>query len=47
MKKVIIRGAEILFTAEGNNQQAVDQILYDYCVVVNNIPIDSIVFKEI
>lgn len=46
MKKVIIRGAEILFTAEGNNQQAVDQMLYDYCVV-NNIPIDSVVFKEI
>lgn len=46
MKKVIMRGAEILFTAEDPNQQVVDQMLYDFCVG-NNIPIDSVVFKEI
>ncbi|ATZ18217.1 hypothetical protein [Mesoplasma melaleucae] len=46
MKKVIMRSAEILFTAEGNNQQVVDQMLYEFCVG-NNIPVDSVVFKEI
>ncbi|ATQ35702.1 hypothetical protein MENTO_v1c05700 [Mesoplasma entomophilum] len=46
MKKVIMRGAEILFTAEADNQQALDQMLYDFCVG-NNIPVDSVVFKEV
>ncbi|AAT75878.1 MULTISPECIES: hypothetical protein [Mesoplasma] len=46
MKKVIMRGAEILFTAESDNQQVLDQMLYDFCVG-NNIPVDSVVFKEI
>ncbi|WP_156923125.1 hypothetical protein [Mesoplasma chauliocola] len=46
MKKVIMQGAEIIFTAEGDNPQMVDQMLIEYCVG-NNIPVDSVVFKEI